>query len=137
MDRRAFLGTLAGGLLAAPLTAEAQPGGKVWRIGLLDFASDPTSSSRWKALRDRLHELGYVEGQNVLFESRWGGGRSRLPDLAAELVNAKVDIIVTAGSESAAAVKQATSQIPIVLATGGDLVGLGVVSSLARPGGNV
>jgi putative ABC transport system substrate-binding protein len=137
MDRRAFISGMTVGLLAAPLGAEAQQAGKVWRIGLLDYASDPASSSRWKALRDRLRELGYVEGQNVLFESRWGGGRSRLPDLAAELVNAKVDIIVTAGSESAAAVKQATSQIPIVLATGGDLVGLGLVASLARPGGNV
>jgi putative ABC transport system substrate-binding protein len=137
MDRRAFISGMTVGLLAAPLGAEAQQAGKVWRIGLLDYASDPASSSRWKALRDRLRELGYVEGQNVLFESRWGGGRSRLPDLAAELVNAKVDIIVTAGSESAAAVKQATSQIPIVLATGGDLVGLGVVGSRGPPGGKL
>jgi putative ABC transport system substrate-binding protein len=79
MDRRRFIGTLAGGLLAAPLAVTAQQA-KVWRIGLLDYASDPASSSRWKALRDRLRELGYVEGQKVLFESRWGGGRSRLPD---------------------------------------------------------
>ena len=83
MERRTFLGVITGGLLAAPLAAGAQQA-KVWRIGLLDYASDPASSSRWKALRDRLRELGYVEGQNVLFESRWGGGRSRLPDLAAE-----------------------------------------------------
>jgi putative ABC transport system substrate-binding protein len=138
MDRRAFLGTLAGGLLAAPLAAEAQPGGKVWRIGLLDFASDPTSSSRWKALRDRLHELGYVEGQNVLFESRWSDGeQGRMPGLAMQLVKTKVDIIVTAGTESAVAAKQATSSIPIVMATGGDVVGDKLVASVARPGGNV
>ena len=138
MDRRRFLLTSLAGALATSLAAEAQQAGKVWRIGLLDYASDPASSSRWKALRDRLRELGYVEGQNALFESRWSDGqRGRLPGLAAELVNAKVDIIVTAGSESAAAVKQATSSIPVVLATGGDLVGLGLVGSLARPGGNV
>ena len=123
MDRRAFLGTLAGGLLAAPLAAEAQPGGKVWRIGLLDFASDPTSSSRWKALRDRLHELGYVEGQNVLFESRWSDGeQGRMPGLAMQLVKTKVDIIVTHGTPSVMAAKQATSTIPIVIAVVGDAV---------------
>jgi hypothetical protein len=88
--RRTFLGTLAGGLLAAPLAAEGQQSVKIWRIGLLDYASDPASSTRWKALRDRLRELGYVEGQSAFFESRWGGGQvSRLPGLAAELVNAK------------------------------------------------
>jgi putative ABC transport system substrate-binding protein len=137
ISRRGFLaGSVA--LLAAPRAAGAQQTGKIWRIGLLDYASDPASSSRWKALRDRLRELGYVEGQNVVFESRWSDGqRGRLPGLATELVNAKVDIIVTAGSEAAAAIKQATSSIPVVLATGGDLVALGVVPSLARPGGNV
>ena len=139
MRVRAFsLGvSLAGVLLAASLTADAQPA-KVWRVGLLDYASDPASSVRWKALRDRLRELGYVEGQNVFFESRWGDGQlSRLSGLAAELVNAKVDIIVTAGTESAAAAKRTTSSLPIVTATGGDVVGAGVVASLARPGGNV
>lgn len=112
--------------------------GKVWRIGLLDDTADPATNSRWKALRDRLGELGYVEGQDVLFESRHGEGQvGLLPGLAAELVNAKVDIIVTAGSEPAAAVKRATSTIPVVTATGGDLAGMGLVASLARPGGNV
>ena len=138
MNRRAFVGTLAGSLLAAPLAVEAQQAGKMWRIGLLDFASDPTSSSRWKALRDRLHELGYVEGHNVLFESRWSNGeQGRMPGLAAQLVNTKVDIIVTAGTESAVAAKHATSSIPIVMATGGDVVGEKLVASVARPGGNV
>jgi len=138
ISRRRFLSTTVAGVLAAPRAAGAQQTGKIWRIGLLDYASDPASGSRWKALRDRLRELGYVEGQNVVFESRWSDGqRGRLPGLATELVNAKVDIIVTAGSEAAAAIKQATSSIPVVLATGGDLVALGVVPSLARPGGNV
>jgi putative ABC transport system substrate-binding protein len=138
MDRRAFIGTLAGSLLAGPLVAEGQPSANVWRIGLLDFASDPASSSRWKALRDRLHELGYVQGHNVLFESRWSDGeQGRMASLAVQLVKAKVDIIVTAGTESAVAAKQATSSIPIVMATGGDVVGDKLVASVARPGGNV
>jgi len=130
---------VAGGLLAAPLAAEAQPAGKVWRIGLLDSgASDPSSGVRWKAFRARLRELGYVEGQNVVFEPRWGNGQvARLPSLAAELINIKVDIVVTASTEAAFAAKQATSSIPIVTATGVDPVGLGLVASLARPGGNV
>jgi putative ABC transport system substrate-binding protein len=136
VDRRAFLHSLAGGALATPLAAQAQEP-KVWRIGLLGYVFDPAHGDRWKALRDRLRELGYVEGRNAVFEARWSDGRSRLPGFAAELVDAKVDIIVTAGSESAAAAKQATSRIPIVTATGGDLQGLGVVESLARPGGNV
>jgi ABC-type uncharacterized transport system substrate-binding protein len=139
MDRRAFLGTLAGGLLAAPLAAEAQQAGTVWRIGLLSYAaSDSGGAARWKAFREQLRELGYVEGQNVFFESRWGDGQvGRLRGLAAELIDAKVDILVTASSEAALAAKQATRSIPIVTATGSDFVGLGLVASLARPGGNV
>lgn len=137
INRRAFVAGL-GAVLAAPLAAEAQQARKIWRIGLLDYSSNPASSSRWNALRDRLRELGYLEGQNALFESRWGDGQSgRLPGLAAELVKAKVDIIVTAGSETTAVLKQATSSIPVVMATGGDVVGLGLVASLARPGGNI
>jgi putative ABC transport system substrate-binding protein len=139
IDRRTFLGALAGGFVASPIAVEAQPAGKVWRIGLLSYAaSDPASAARWKAFRDRLRELGYVEGQNVIFESRWGGGQvGRLRGLAAELIDAKVDILVTASSEAALAAKQATSSIPIVTATGADPVELGLVASLARPGGNV
>jgi putative ABC transport system substrate-binding protein len=139
MDRRAFIGTVTGGLLAAPLAAEAQQAGKVWRIGLLSYAaSDSGGAARWKAFREQLRELGYVEGQNVFFESRWGDGQvGRLRGLAAELIDAKVDILVTASSEAALAAKQATRSIPIVTATGGDPVKLGVVASLARPGGNV
>jgi ABC-type uncharacterized transport system substrate-binding protein len=139
MDRRAFLGTLAGSVLVAPLAAEAQQPGKVVRIGLLDYAaSGPASVARWKAFRERLRELGYVEGQNVVFEPRWGDGQvARLPSLAAELINAHVDMVVTAGSESALAAKLATTSIPIVTATAADPVALGLVTSLARPGGNI
>ena len=139
MDRRAFIAAVTGALLAASSAAEAQPAGKVVRIGLLDYAaSDPASAARWKAFRDQLRWLGYVEGQNVVFESRWGDGQvGRLPSLAAELVDAKVDILVTAGSEAALAAKQATNSIPIVTATGGDPVESGLVAGLAQPGGNV
>ena len=137
--RRAFLGTLAGGILAGTLAAEAQQPAKVWRVGLLDLApSGPATDARWKALRERLRELGYVDGQSVVFEHRRADGQvSRLPGLASELVNAKVDILVTASSEAARAAKQATSSIPIVTATAGDPVAVGLVASLARPSGNV
>jgi putative tryptophan/tyrosine transport system substrate-binding protein len=139
MDRRTFLAGTVAVLLTAPLAAEAQQAGKVWRIGLLDYAvSDPGGAARWKAFRERLRELGYVEGQNVAFEARWGDGQvGRLRGLAAELIDGKVDVLVTAGTEAALAAKQATSSIPIVMATGGDPVKLGLVASLARPGGNV
>ena len=139
MDRRAFLGTLAGGLLAAPLAAEAQQAGKVYRIGLLDFsAPDPARQAWWTALRQQMRQLGYVEGQNVSFEPRWAqGDTDRLPKLAAELVGLKVDLIVTGGTSAAIAAKRATSTIPIVMATGSDPVAVGLVASLRQPGGNV
>ena len=139
MERRTFLAAMAGSLLAAPLAAEAQQRPGVVRIGLLSYAaSDSGGAARWKAFREQLRELGYVEGQNVFFESRWGDEQvGRLRGLAAELIDAKVDILVTAASEAALAAKQATSSIPIVTATGADPVKLGIVASLARPGGNV
>ena len=85
-----------------------------------------------------MRELGYVEGQNIALESRWAHGKvERLPGMAAELVRLKVNVIVTAGTPPALAAKQATTTIPIVMASGGDPVGLGLVASLARPGGNV
>jgi putative ABC transport system substrate-binding protein len=139
ITRRAFISTLAGGLFVAPLAAEAQQARKVWRIGLLDYASpDPARLAWWRALQDRLRELGYVDGQNVVFQPRWGNGQvSRLQGLVTELVAAKVDIIVTAGNPASLAAKQVTSSIPIVTANGPDPVELGLAASLARPGGNV
>jgi len=138
MDRRAFLGTLAGGLLAAPLAAEAQQAG-TRRIGLLDTSSpSPARVQLWETLRQRLRELGYLEGQNVAFESRFGEGNpDQLPRLAAELVRLKVDVIVTSGTPATQAAKQATRTIPIVMTNNADPVGAGLVASLARPGGNV
>ena len=127
------------GLLATPLAAEAQQAGKVYRIGLLDYsAPDPARQAWWIAFRQQMRELGYVEGQNVSFEPRWGqGDTDRLPKLAAELVGLKVDLIVTGGTSAAIAAKRATSTIPIVTATGSDPVAVGLVSSLRQPGGNV
>ncbi len=137
--RRAFICTLAGGLLAAPLRSEAQQAGKAYRIGLLDYsAPDPARQAWWNAFRQRMRELGYVEGQNVSFEPRWAQGEDdRLPKLAAELVGLKVDLIVTGGTNAALAAKRATATIPIVMATGSDVVALGLVASLRQPGGNV
>ena len=139
MDRRAFLGTVAGSLLAAPLAAEAQTAGKVWQIGLLDYSSpDPARLSWWTAFRERLGELGYADGRNVMFQPRWAHGQvSRLPDLAAELVGLKVDILVTGGTEAVLAAQRATKTIPIVTTTSSDPVELGLTASLARPGGNL
>jgi len=138
MDRRTFVGLVAGSLLV-PRVARAQHPAKVVRIGMLDYSgSNPSSGARWGAFRDRLRELGYVEGQNVVFEPRWGNGQAaRLPALAADLVDAKVDILVTATGEAAFAARSATSVIPIVTATSADPVDLGLVASLARPGGNI
>ena len=139
MERRTFIASMTGGLLAAPRVAEAQPAGRVYRIGLLDYsARDPARQAWWNAFRLRMRELGYVEGQNVTFEPRWAQGEdNQLPKLAAELVGLKVDVIVTGGTNAALAAKRATATIPIVTATGSDLVAVGLVASLRQPGGNV
>jgi ABC-type uncharacterized transport system substrate-binding protein len=139
ISRRAFICTLVGGVLAAPLTVEAQQAGKVYRIGLLDYsAPEPGRQAWWNAFRQRMRELGYVEGKNITFEARSAqGDDDRLPKLAAELVGLKVDVIVTVGGNSASAAKRATSTIPIVMATGSDPVALGVVASFPHPGGNI
>ena len=138
MDRRAFIvGTVAA--LAAPLGAEAQQAGKVYRIGVLGNVplTDPEGARLWGALSQGLRDLGYVEGQNIRIEHLSSEGRNeRLPGLAAELVRLKVDVIVTPASQNAFAAKQATQTIPIVV-TSLSPVGSGLVDSLAKPGGNV
>ena len=138
MERRVFIGTLAGGFLAAPLAAEAQQAAKVPRIGYLALSPARNPHLR-EAFLQGLRDLGYVEGRNVVIEYRDAGGKpERLPALAAELVALKVDVIVTGGGTNAAlAAKQATKTIPIVFASAGDPVTDGLVTSLARPGGNV
>jgi putative ABC transport system substrate-binding protein len=139
MDRRTFIGTLGGGLLAAPLAAEAQQAGKVYRIGLLGTVplADPGTARIWGGLFDGLRQLGYTEGQNIAFEGRFSEGiQERLPVLAVELVRLKVDVIVAAATAAEAA-KGATSTIPIVVPNYGDPVETRLVVSLAKPGGNV
>jgi putative tryptophan/tyrosine transport system substrate-binding protein len=139
MERRTFITAMAGGLLATPLTVEAQQPTKVYRIGLLEFsAPDPARQALWNAFRQRMRELGYVEGQNVVFEPRWAqDDDDRLSKLAVELVGLKMDLVVTAATVSALAAKRATSSIPIVMATGADPVAVGLVANLRQPGGNV
>jgi len=138
MHRREFLGTMASGLLAAPLAAEAQRAVKIARIGYLanTLAANPHAPETFlQGLRD----LGYVEGRNIMIEYRDAEGKpERLPALAAELVALKVDVIVTAGGTPAVlAAKEATRTIPIVFNGAADPVTSGLVTSLARPGGNV
>jgi putative ABC transport system substrate-binding protein len=138
--RRAFISTVAGGLLAAPLAAEAKPAGKVYRIGYISNSppSTPESSRMYEAFRQGLLERGWVEGQNVVIEWRFAEGRmERFPDLTADLIRLKVDIVVTLGGPAARAAKQATTTTPIVAIGVSDPVGQGLVASLARPGGNV
>ncbi len=137
MNRRTFIGTVAGGLLAAPLGAEAQQAGKVPRIGYLapNLAAGPLGR---EAFRQGLRDLGYVEGRNLVIEYRDADGKfERLPALAGELVALKVDIIVAPNTVGVLAAMQATRTLPIVFATAGDPVTSGLVTSLARPGGNV
>jgi putative ABC transport system substrate-binding protein len=134
MDRRRFLLTS----LAGALAAGAQPTGKVNRIGFIVTATPNETGHLIKALNEGLRELGYVEGRNVVFERRFAEGRQeRLPALAAELVQLKVDVLVTGSNPVIAAVKQATATIPVVMAVSRDPVGAKFIASLARPGGNI
>ncbi|MEP7228577.1 MAG: ABC transporter substrate-binding protein [Gemmatimonadales bacterium] len=139
MDRRAFLGTLAGGLLAAPLAAVAQQPDRVRRLGLLlpYIESDLQAQARVTAFRAALQERGWTDGRNVQFEFRYTDGQpDRLPALAADLAQRNVDVILTAGTESTAA-RRATKTIPLVMAAVGDPIAAGFIASLARPGGNI
>src|SRR3990170_8717785 len=136
MDRRTFIGRVAGGLLAAPLVACAQQVGKVYRIGILESIPAARNAANLDALRKGLRNLGYVEGRNLVIEYRSADGRAeRFPDLASELVRLKVDLIVTRGTPAARAAKNATGTIPVVMATMGDPHAL--VASFANPGGNI
>ena len=130
--------TLALTLAICGAVAEAQQPARIPRIGILITASASFFSARVEAFRQRLRELGYVEGKNIVIEYRYAEGKlERLPDLAAELVRLKVDVIVTAGARAILAAKKASATIPIVFAAATDPVGTGLVSSLARPGGNI
>ena len=118
--------------------AEAQQAAKVYRIGLLSARSPSSDSTGAEAFRQGLSELGYVEGKNIILDYRYAEGKfERLPDLAAELVHLKVDVILTLGVPPTRAAKQVTTTIPIVMAGGSDPVRTGLIASFARPGGNV
>jgi putative ABC transport system substrate-binding protein len=136
--RRKLLIALGTAALVAPFAVLAQQKGKVWRIGFLGATSASGLAGRVDALRAGLRDLGYVEGKNIAIEFRWAEEKyERLPQLAAELVRLKVDVIVSHGGAGTLAAKSATTIIPIVMASSGDPVALGLVASLARPGGNV
>jgi putative ABC transport system substrate-binding protein len=125
-------------LTLVPFLAHGQQPKKIPTIGFLSAGSISSLSTRLNAFRERLRELGYVEGQSIAIEYRGAEGKSdRLPNLAEELVRLEVSMIVTSSTSALMAAKQATSKIPIIAATSGDLVGPGLVASLARPGGNV
>jgi ABC-type uncharacterized transport system substrate-binding protein len=140
MDRRAFIGTLAGGLLVAPLAVEAQQSGKIPRVAV--FVPGSPSGDQFQQLRQAflkgLRELGRIEGQTVVIEMRWGEGRiDEFPRIASELVALPVDVIVAWGPQVIRAVQQATPTVPIVMAVVHEPIAFGFVKSLAHPGGNI
>jgi putative ABC transport system substrate-binding protein len=140
LRRRDFLAALGAGALAAPFASFAQQQGKVWRVGFLSLRRIEISESDYYygPFRNGMRELGYVEGKNLLIDWRSAEGKSeRLPSLATELVNLKVDVIVTTGTPVTSAAQKATTIIPIVMGSGGDPVGSGFIKSLARPEGNI
>jgi putative tryptophan/tyrosine transport system substrate-binding protein len=134
MERRVFIGTVAGGLLAAPFTAFAQQPAKVPRIGVLGNAQGPAYDGFSRGLR----ELGYIDGRNITLEWRWAEGKTdRFHDFAIEFVQMRVDVIVATGGQATQAAKQATSSTPIVMTSSVYPDKVGLVESLAHPGGNV
>jgi len=133
-DRREFIGSVAGSVLAAPFAALAQPSARLPRIGILANYEGPP----WDGFRAGLRELGYVEGRTILIEWRWADGRvDRYPALASELVQAKVDLIVTSGTPAALAAKEVTASIPIVMAISAYPERMGLAQSLSHPGANI
>jgi len=138
MRRREFITLLGGVAAACPLAVRAQQPGTLPTIGYLGSATPATQGQWVAAFVQRLRELGWIEGRTIAIEYRWAEGRTeRAAEIAAELVQRKVDVIVTTGTPATLAAKQATSVIPTVFAATGDPVGTGLVVSLARPGGNV
>ncbi|HTQ75264.1 MAG TPA: ABC transporter substrate-binding protein [Burkholderiales bacterium] len=138
MERRRFVGVVAGSIAIAHSLAQAQPAGRVYRVGFLLGATRESVASLFGALSEGLRDLGYAEGRNIVIEQRYAGGQmERLPALATELVRLKVDVIVTGTNFHVAAVQGATKTIPVVMVFASDPVGSGFVESLARPGGNI
>src|SRR4029453_12364871 len=138
MSRRNILWLLATVLLTTSPPTEAQQTGKVARIGFLDNSTASGNAVRLEAFRQELNKLGWIEGKNITIEYRFADQKlERLPELAADLVRLKVDLIVTSGGTTPLAAKKATTTIPIVMTQSVDPVGEGLVANLARPGGNV
>jgi putative ABC transport system substrate-binding protein len=138
MDRRAFIHAVAASVVIAPCVLPAQPVERRFVIGWLGLATPESGATLLSAFKERLRDLGYVEGRNVAFELRWASGAlERLPELAAELVRLPVDTIIATNNASIAATKRATATIPIVMVHAVDPVGNGLIASLARPGGNI
>ena len=139
MKKHIFALSLGAMLFALCVSANAQQTGKILRIGFLDNSTASGSAVLVDAFRQELSKLGWIEGKNITMEYRFGEnkGPQHLPELAADLVRLKVDLIVTSGTPSSLAAKSATTTIPIVMAQAGDPVGSGLVTSLAQPGGNV
>src|SRR5437667_300337 len=140
MRRRQFITLLGGAAAAWPLVARAQQSERMRRVGLLQglAADDPEWQRRFGALKQGLQDWGWTEGQNITFEGRFAAGKpERLSALAAELVKANVDVIVTNAAQPIEAARKASSTIPIVMASVGDALGAGYVASLARPGANI
>jgi putative tryptophan/tyrosine transport system substrate-binding protein len=134
MRRREFITLLGGAAAVWPVTAGAQHAGKMWRIAFITQAE----TNIYEALFERLRELGYVEGQNIIIERRYAEGRAeKFQEFAAEMVRLKADLIITITTPAALAAKNATTTIPIVIPTAIDPVGTGLIASLARPGGNI
>jgi putative tryptophan/tyrosine transport system substrate-binding protein len=139
MDRRTFIGAVAGGVLAAPLGTLAQQQDKIRRIGFFYFGSRQSSldTGRYNAFVEGMREFGYVEGKNVAIETRFGDGKiDRLPGFAAELVRSNVDVIVATGSPVYSALRFATTSVPVIVTVTTDPVIEGLAANLARPGGN-
>jgi len=138
MRRRQFITLLGGAAATWPLAARAQQPAKIPRIGFLGNSTATMEANLIGPLRDGLRELGYEEGRNVIIEFRWADGKyDQFPALVAELLAAKVDVIITAGTPATLAIKKATSMVPLVFIAVGDPVGTGVVPNLGRPGGNI
>jgi putative ABC transport system substrate-binding protein len=139
MNKKLIFFVIVAAMLVLVHLAQAQQAGKIFRIGFLDPSTASSIAVFLEAFRQELRKLGWIEGKNLTIEYRFAEnkGPKHLPELAAELVRLKVDIIVVAGIGSAIAAKSATTTIPIVMASAGDPVGAGLVASLARPGGNV
>jgi putative tryptophan/tyrosine transport system substrate-binding protein len=138
IGRRQFISALGRATVAWPFTVHAQQPDKMPHIGLLSPFTAADTAQWYRAFLQGLRDLGWVDGKNIVLEYRYADGKSeRLPDLVAELVQRKVDVIVTSVSNDSLAAKKATTKIPIVMAAAGDPVAIGIVESLSRPGGNI